>query len=260
VLRTLHSFDPVAEGGYPFAGLIQTTDGLLYGTTSLGGTGGSGSVFVLTTNGDFSLIYTFEVGSDSHNPFARLVEGTDGNLYGTSEAGGVTDWGTVYQLFLPGTAPYITSQPAGQAGMFGGAASFSVGARGSNPLAYQWMFNGGMLDGATNAGLVLTNLDGTQAGGYTVVVTNVSGSVTSVTARLFYLAVSSTTVGTQLLPVLSVGDLPGSHYRIDGTSDLFDPNSWVTLTNITIVTSPYQFIDLESSLPPMKFYRAVQLP
>jgi hypothetical protein len=144
--------------------------------------------------------------------------------------------------------------------MPGGDASFNVVAIGPGPLSYQWMFNSAAIASATNAALTVTNLDGTQAGGYSVSITNVSGSVTSVTARLFYLGLTMTTVGTQVLPVLSIGDVPGSKYRIDGTSGLSDPNSWITLTNITIVTSPYVVIDTLSSLPPMKFYRAVALP
>ncbi len=80
--------------------------------------------------------------------------------------------------------PSITSHPADQVVNVGGAATFSVSATGTQPLSYQWRFNGNSINGATSSSLVLTNVQLADAGTYSVVVFNVAGSVTSSNAIL----------------------------------------------------------------------------
>jgi hypothetical protein len=62
--------------------------------------------------------------------------------------------------------------------------TFSVAAGGTPPLSYQWSFGGSALDGATNASLTLTNVQFSQAGSYSVVITNVAGTASSSNATL----------------------------------------------------------------------------
>ena len=81
-------------------------------------------------------------------------------------------------------APFIVNQPASQSGYLGHSATFSVNAKGSLPLSYQWRFGGVDISGATNATLTLTNLTSTQAGYYHVVVSNAFGQVISAKALL----------------------------------------------------------------------------
>lgn len=78
----------------------------------------------------------------------------------------------------------ILSQPASQIVTVGQTAMFQVGAGGTAPLSYLWSFNGTSLPGATNASLVLTNVQMSQAGSYAVVVTNAYASATSSNATL----------------------------------------------------------------------------
>ena len=80
--------------------------------------------------------------------------------------------------------PAITSQPAGLLASIGGSASFSVTASGTPVLQYQWRLNGTNLVGQTATNLNLTNLQATNGGNYTVVVTNNYGSATSHVAVL----------------------------------------------------------------------------
>src|SRR5215469_9947516 len=80
--------------------------------------------------------------------------------------------------------PVITQPPAHQPVSLGANVTFQVAATGSAPLAYQWRRNGNDVSDATNSSLVLLNVQDTNAGNYTVVVTNSSGSVTSSVARL----------------------------------------------------------------------------
>ncbi|HEY5911245.1 MAG TPA: immunoglobulin domain-containing protein, partial [Verrucomicrobiae bacterium] len=82
------------------------------------------------------------------------------------------------------TAPSITTQPASQTVLAGANVSFTVVATGTAPLSYQWMKNGGNIAGATTATLTLNNVTSTDAGSYTVRVTNSGGNVTSSAAML----------------------------------------------------------------------------
>ena len=103
--RTLHSFNR-SDGSTPNP-LIQATNGNLYGTTLGGGTNNSGVIFELTAEGQFQVLYNFcsQVNcSDGANPYAPLMEGSDGNFYGTTAFGGVQinqgslGFGTVFQI------------------------------------------------------------------------------------------------------------------------------------------------------------------
>jgi hypothetical protein len=80
--------------------------------------------------------------------------------------------------------PSIPGQPQSQIAMLGSDVSFNVQAAGTHPLSYQWWFNGSPIADATTASLSLTNLQFSQAGKYSVVVTNVAGSQTSTNAIL----------------------------------------------------------------------------
>jgi len=104
VLTTLHSFGVFPDGEYPTAGLVQGSDGNLYGTTPSGGTnGGNGTVFRFSTNGVISSLYSFAGGNDGANPFALLVQGNDGNFYGTTYLGGTSNLGTAFKISAGGT-------------------------------------------------------------------------------------------------------------------------------------------------------------
>jgi len=84
--------------------------------------------------------------------------------------------------FIAGSAsfaPMILLSPTSQAVESGVTATFSVTAGGSSPLSYQWRFDGADLAGATNSTLTLNNVNSTNTGQYSVVVSNLYGSITS---------------------------------------------------------------------------------
>jgi len=99
----LHSFDCAADGCNPNGGLIQTTDGAFYGTTSLdgGGLNHQGTVFKITPEGAFSPLHAFDCDIGCL-PHAGLVHATDGNLYGVTEAGGPLGGGNLFRVTLTG--------------------------------------------------------------------------------------------------------------------------------------------------------------
>jgi uncharacterized repeat protein (TIGR03803 family) len=99
----LHAFTGGNDGAIPAAALIADTQGKLYGTTLWGGGGGCGgggcgTVFKVTPRGKETLLYSFAGGSDGEFPQAGLIADAQGNLYGTTAAGGTAHYGTVFQL------------------------------------------------------------------------------------------------------------------------------------------------------------------
>src|SRR5579859_3202140 len=93
--KMLHSFDN-ADGANPLAPLVQATDGNLYGTTpNVGANGFGGTIFKITPGGALTTLYSFCSQSgctDGATPdLDGLVQAIDGNLYGTTQAGGETN-------------------------------------------------------------------------------------------------------------------------------------------------------------------------
>lgn len=99
----LYTFTGGADGAYPYGGLIQGADGSVYGTTSQGGAANAGTVFQLTQVGTFNVLYSFAGTADGAYPYAGVIEGADGNFYGTTSQGGSAGAGTAYQLTRDGT-------------------------------------------------------------------------------------------------------------------------------------------------------------
>jgi uncharacterized repeat protein (TIGR03803 family) len=95
---TLYSFTRSAnDGAFPNSVLVQSSDGNLYGTTGIGGPYGRGTVFRISPSGNHTNLYSFGPPPDGSNPFAALVEGSDGNFYGTT-GGGAYGSGTVFRI------------------------------------------------------------------------------------------------------------------------------------------------------------------
>jgi len=127
-LTTLQSFNGT-YGAAPYAGLVQGTDGNFYGTTSSGGANGNyGTVFIITPNGALTTLYSFcsQAGcTDGQNPYAAgLVQGTDGNFYGTTENGGITacnqgsGCGTIFKITPSGALTTLYSFGSQGDGLF----------------------------------------------------------------------------------------------------------------------------------------------
>ena len=93
------------NNGYAPTALVQDADGTLYGTTGQGGPNGPsdpGTFFRLTTNGALSTLFTFS-GANGASPTSQLIQGTDGNFYGTTTSGGASNVGTIFQAKPTGT-------------------------------------------------------------------------------------------------------------------------------------------------------------
>ena len=103
-LTTLYAFTGSSDGGVPEAGLVQGSDGNFYGTTSGNNVSGqNGTVFRIAPAGALTTLYSFSGGTDGSLPAAKLVQGSDGNFYGATYAGGAANDGTIFKLTVGGT-------------------------------------------------------------------------------------------------------------------------------------------------------------
>jgi uncharacterized repeat protein (TIGR03803 family) len=104
-----YTFAGSTDGSDPQSSLALGTDGNLYGTASAGGVNGAGSIFKLTTGGTLTILYTFTGGADGKEPLAGLIQGSDGNFYGTTTSGGAYGYGTLYNLTTNGLLTTLAS-------------------------------------------------------------------------------------------------------------------------------------------------------
>jgi uncharacterized repeat protein (TIGR03803 family) len=112
-LTTLYSFcseSNCTDGSAPSAVLIQAIDGNLYGTTSFGGANCAtcGTVFKITPSGTLTTLLSFD-GADGEDPTDGLVQGPNGDFYGTTYIGGAYGDGTVFKITPEGTLTTLIS-------------------------------------------------------------------------------------------------------------------------------------------------------
>jgi uncharacterized repeat protein (TIGR03803 family) len=247
-LTALHSFN-YQDGAYPVGGLVQATDGNLYGTTSQGGIGGQGTVFQITTNGLLTTLVWFN-GSNGAAPQSSLIQARNGSLYGTAEFGGTgydgasgSGDGLVFRLTLPmflsnpftepgatATAPYSASlssnaiAPAGDSLTFGkitGPAWLTVATNG--PLSG----TPGVSDVGTN--VFIASLADANGWSSTATMTITVAPLPSISISL---------QGTNILLTWSGGQPP---YSVQTATSLASP-AWQTIagamTNTTLLVTP----------------------
>jgi hypothetical protein len=213
-----------AAGPYPYGSVIRCTavpnSGKYLAFWGGAASGGSGNplnftvtnasptisaVFSTLPANQFSLtVLTTGNGTVTENPFAlNYTNGQTVTLTAVPDSGYVfMNWSndasgsanplnltmntnkTVTAVFAPAILPTIYSQPQSTAVIIGSNATFTVGAAGAAPLAYQWLCNGSNIVGAVSATLLLGNVMPAQSGNYNVIITNAYGSVTSSVVQL----------------------------------------------------------------------------
>jgi uncharacterized repeat protein (TIGR03803 family) len=100
--KVLYSFIGGTDGNGPVAGLVRDTAGNLYGTTQFGGSSGNGVAFKVDINNNETVFHTFTGNTDGGQPVAPLLRDGAGNLYGTTEFGGSSNNGVVFELTSAG--------------------------------------------------------------------------------------------------------------------------------------------------------------
>jgi uncharacterized repeat protein (TIGR03803 family) len=102
-VTSLHIFNNTnGDGAYPYAGLVQGSDGDFYGTTETGGTYlYYGCAYKITADGTVTILHSFNV-TDGDIPTGNLIETSNGNFYGTTPYGGVNNDGTIFVISSSG--------------------------------------------------------------------------------------------------------------------------------------------------------------
>ncbi len=158
-------------------------------------------------------------------------------------------------------APVITAPPKGLAACINSSAMFCVSAIGDEPHTYQWRFHGTNanyaptnLPEATNACLLISDVQSNNAGYYSVLVANNFGTVVSSNALLL---VTPVCVEINLYPGLTVtAGVVGKVYRVQCSTNVNDTN-WTTFTTITQTVSGVFVLDPEPASKSRKFYRVL---
>jgi uncharacterized repeat protein (TIGR03803 family) len=169
--QSLHSFN-YSNGGYPRAGLLQASNGRLYGTTYYGGTSGAGTIFLLNGDGTgFQSLHSFN-GSNGAYPQAGLVETSNGRLHGTTNYGGTSGNGTIFQVLFPTFGSMTPAQgPVGTSVVISGTNFTSTTSVTFNGIPATFSVN------ASGTQITTTVPVGATTG--RVVITNPGGSATS---------------------------------------------------------------------------------
>ena len=208
------------DGSIPVAPLLEASDGRLYGTTTNGGLSGRGVVFRLEKNGThFAVLRSFKGGTkDGANPISSLIEGLDGELYGTTRNGGYRDRGIIFRIGKDGLRYSVLHH-------------FSDGdANGGKTASALWQSADGAFYGATPVGGDLGQ-----------------GLIYRVTKRFPYLETSVTPYGFQF----SFDGLTNQTYQLQRSTNLMD---WATLTTLIPLVPFFQFEDTNAP-PGAAFYR-----
>ena len=182
-LTPLYSFctqPNCTDGAYPVAGLAQATNGDLYGTTEMGGANDDGTVFKITLGGKLTPVYSFCTQpncTDGAGPSGALIQAADGSLYGTTEYGGANvngycgspgGCGTIFKITSSGTLTTVYSFCA-QSGCADGAVPMAALVQGTDGDFYGTTSGGGAYGEGTvfkmTAHGALTTLHSFCAGG-----------------------------------------------------------------------------------------------
>lgn len=140
----LDYLSPAIGSDPAYCNLMQASDGNLYGVIPLGGANNDGGTFIkLTPAGSVTVMWSFGAGMDGQRPNGQLIQGSDGNFYGTTENGGQYGFGTVYRMTPSGTETILWS--------FGGTSSDARYPNGYLAQASDGNFYGTSNGGGSNA-------------------------------------------------------------------------------------------------------------
>jgi uncharacterized repeat protein (TIGR03803 family) len=219
------------NGASPTVTMTLGPDGCMYGTSGNGGMyGDEGTVFKVTTNGALRTLVSFG-GAIGAVPEASVVFGPDGNLYGTTSAGGTNgtdDWGTVFRVTTNGIL--TTLADFGNTNGFMSEAGVAFGPDG---YLYGTTYEGGSSDPNAVGEVYRLNVGLTVGNRFPSITRGAGGAVK-----------------------LNLASTPGNTSRLWAATNLSLPMSnWTVLSTNVATYGFFQFTDTNTSAAKMKFYR-----
>ncbi len=187
-------------------GIIQGSDGNLYGLTQTGGASSNGTIFKCTTSGTLTTLVSFAGASNGAQPYGIIMQASDGNLFGMTETGGSSNFGTVFKCTTSGTLTTLINLNGaanGKSPQYGNlievmsssivntatcsGPTLTASVRGAiSPYTYSWS------TGATTSSIIGVNTAGT----YSYTVTDARGIKTSASTTLPAYTTLSVTPGS----------------------------------------------------------------
>ncbi len=215
------------------------------------GASGSPSLMYQWTHDGTNLVAATDTSLSLTN--VQPVDAGDYAVIITNAEGSVTSLVATLIVLVPVS---ITVDLTNQVVVQGTTVTLSVVADGTAPLDYQWLSWGTNIDGATNATLVLTNIQFAQAGEYQVIITNIVNAVTSAMATVTVLVpptITSVLVNNSGATLTSSSE-PGLNYTLEYKGDIIDP-TWTPIS--PTVPGTGADIYLQDPDPPVtnRFYR-----
>ncbi len=240
-----------AAGDVLIGGQINSTSAS-FGTNTAGAVTAAGFVAKYTVGGDNKWVRVMDGGNSHVN---AIAVGSLTNLYlaGGFESATLTLGSTTLTnrgsrdalvAVLPNPLIYFTTQPQGNNVVLGGSVEFLGIASGNQPISYQWRRNGTNITGATGPSLILTNVSLTDVGVYSVLASNLAGTIASSNAVLgvsLAFAIASQPQSLTSIPgslaAFAVGvsgaAAPTYQWRKDGTNLTGATNLSLVISNLT---------------------------
>ena len=225
---------------------------------------GGNTSFSVTAGGSPSLLYQWSLNGTpipaATNAVLALigVKSTNAGTYSVTVSNGFVPPATASATLTVNVPPVITQQPRSQTVMIGSAATFSVAYTGTPPLTFQWRRNGALVAGGSSPTLVINNVQSTNAGTYTVRISNALNFVLSDPATLTvasgqFTALTPTANGI----VLSVQGEANGNYIIETSSDL---QQWDPLATLLNNPQTWQYTDTPGPGVIQRYYRLRKSP
>jgi uncharacterized delta-60 repeat protein len=242
------------EGTYMAKAVALQPDGKLLVAREVLNGGGHPCFVRLTANGSWDNSF-FAGQSGPDNVVDSLAVQPDGKVLLGGEFSVVNQTPCAGVVRLMGLyAPLaILANPSSQTAEVGSSVTFSVSASGYAPV-FQWFFNSEVINNGTNVKLPLPSIQPLDSGIYTVVVTNITGAVTSAPAVLAVIP----SIEKRVVPALSLVGESGSSLHLENSTELGPTANWLPLDTVTLKNSPQWYFDLSSPLPSQSYYRAWQ--
>jgi len=223
------------------------------------------ATFTVTAAGTAPLEYQWEfdgtniLGATSSSLTISNVVQTNLGAYSvvvSNAVGSVTNSSATLSMY-----PFIAAPFTGLDTFWGFTNTLSVAAWGTGPLTYQWLDNGVAIANATNQTLTLSDIQFTNAGLYSVVVSSPLGGVTNTPAQV---VVNPANVSLGLFPGVYIGGVVGNNYIIQSNPNLTNTNGWTSVATVTLVEPVQLWVDINvnttSPTNQQHFYRVLPGP